>query len=71
MHPVRQISVGFYATPKLKISEIAFAAGFQSLSQFNRIFKSFSGKSPTKFRAAEAYGSTPVGRPPTGEQRKT
>src|SRR5215831_14233221 len=26
----------------MRISEIAFAAGFQSLSQFNRVFKSFS-----------------------------
>ena len=34
----------------LRISEIAFAAGFQSLSQFNRIFKRFSGKSPTQYR---------------------
>src|SRR6476659_9402977 len=38
--------------PRLRISEIAFAAGFQSLSQFNRVFKRFSGKSPTKYRAA-------------------
>ena len=37
----------------LRISEIAFAAGFQSLSQFNRVFKKFSGKSPTQFRAAK------------------
>ena len=37
--------------PKLRISEIAFAAGFQSLSQFNRVFKKFSGKSPTQYRA--------------------
>jgi AraC-like DNA-binding protein len=36
----------------LRISDIAFAAGFQSLSQFNRVFKSFSGKSPTQYRAA-------------------
>src|SRR5262245_6485500 len=35
----------------LRISEIAFAAGFQSLSQFNRVFKRFSGKSPTQYRA--------------------
>ena len=35
---------------RLRISEIAFAAGFQSLSQFNRVFKKFSGKSPTDFR---------------------
>jgi len=36
----------------LRISEIAFAVGFQSLSQFNRVFKRFSGKSPTQYRAA-------------------
>jgi AraC-like DNA-binding protein len=36
----------------LRISEIAFAVGFQSLSQFNRVFKKLSGKSPTEFRAA-------------------
>ena len=34
----------------LRISEIAFAVGFQSLSQFNRVFKKFSGKSPTECR---------------------
>jgi AraC-like DNA-binding protein len=35
----------------LRISDIAFAAGFQSLSQFNRVFKRLSGKSPTAFRS--------------------
>jgi AraC-like DNA-binding protein len=35
----------------LRVSDIAFAAGFQSLSQFNRIFKRVSGRSPTQFRA--------------------
>ena len=35
----------------LRISDIAFAAGFQSLSQFNRVFKIFCGKSPTEYRA--------------------
>src|SRR3954470_12670009 len=34
----------------LRVSEIAFAVGFQSLSQFNRVFKRFSGKSPTEYR---------------------
>jgi AraC-like DNA-binding protein len=38
----------------LRVSEIAFAAGFQSLSQFNRVFKKFSGKSPTEYRASRA-----------------
>lgn len=36
----------------LRISEIAFAVGFQSLSQFNRVFKKLCGKSPSAYRAA-------------------
>lgn len=36
----------------LRVSEIAFATGFQSLSQFNRTFKKFAGKSPTEYRTA-------------------
>ena len=42
----------------LRISEIAFAAGFQSLSQFNRVFKRFSGKTPTQYRAAAVGAPT-------------
>ena len=38
------------------ISEIAFAAGFQSLSQFNRVFKKFAGSSPTKYRLKKVAG---------------
>jgi AraC-like DNA-binding protein len=41
----------------LRVSDIAFAAGFQSLSQFNRVFKKLAGKSPTQFRAAKRGGS--------------
>lgn len=37
-----------------RISEIAFAVGFQSLSQFNRVFKSLTRQSPSQFRAAGA-----------------
>jgi len=40
-----------------RITEIAFAAGFQSLSQFNRVFKRFSGKSPTQYREGESVAS--------------
>jgi AraC-like DNA-binding protein len=40
----------------LRISEIAFEVGFQSLSQFNRVFKRLSGKSPTAYRAAQLRG---------------
>ncbi len=45
----------------LRISQIAFAAGFQSLSQFNRVFKRFSDTSPTQYRAA-AYAPTGLGK---------
>lgn len=42
----------FLQNPNLRISEIAFEVGFQSLSQFNRSFKKVTGKSPTAFRSA-------------------
>ena len=42
----------------LRISEIAFAVGFQSLSQFNRVFKKLTGKSPTAYRAARKTAQT-------------
>lgn len=38
----------------LRISEVAFAVGFQSLSQFNRVFKILSGKSPSQYRAMQS-----------------
>ena len=44
----------------LRVSEIAFAAGFQSLSQFNRVFKRFSGGSPTQYRASKRMTPEPV-----------
>ena len=44
---------GLLRNPKQRISEIAFAAGFQSLSQFNRVFKHLSGKTPTDYRAMD------------------
>ncbi len=36
--------------PKLRITEIAFEVGFQSLSQFNRAFKVVTGKAPSAYR---------------------
>jgi AraC-like DNA-binding protein len=38
----------------LRISEIAFEVGFQSLSQFNRVFKKLAGRSPTQYRATRS-----------------
>ena len=45
----------------LRVSEIAFASGFQSLSQFNRVFKKFSGRSPTEYRATQSAKQKPRG----------
>jgi len=36
--------------PNLRISEIAFTAGFQSLSHFNRVFRRIAGESPSRYR---------------------
>lgn len=36
--------------PHKRISEAAFEAGFQSLSQFNRVFRRVAGESPTSYR---------------------
>ena len=37
--------------PNLRISEIAYEVGFQSLTHFNRVFKKTVGESPTEYRA--------------------
>jgi AraC-like DNA-binding protein/ligand-binding sensor protein len=37
--------------PNLRISEVAFDVGFQSLTHFNRIFRNITGESPTQYRA--------------------
>ena len=36
--------------PNLRVSEIAFEVGFQSLTHFNRVFKKITGQSPTDYR---------------------
>jgi len=42
--------------PNLRVSEIAYDVGFQSLTQFNRTFKRVFGQSPTTFRARLSSG---------------
>lgn len=37
--------------PNLRVSEIAFEVGFQSLTHFNRVFKKVLGQTPTDYRA--------------------
>lgn len=36
--------------PSLRVSEIAYEVGFQSLTHFNRVFKRILGRSPTAYR---------------------
>ena len=36
--------------PNLRVSEIAFEVGFQSLTHFNRVFRKITGQSPTSYR---------------------
>ena len=44
--------------PNLRISEVAFEIGFQSLSQFNRTFKKITGRSPSEARTIASPRST-------------
>lgn len=37
------------------VSQIAFDCGFQSLAQFNRMFKRFAGQTPTEFRRSPNF----------------
>jgi AraC-like DNA-binding protein/ligand-binding sensor protein len=38
--------------PHKRVSEAAFEAGFQSLSQFNRVFNRYEGQAPTAYRGS-------------------
>ena len=53
--------------PQLRISEIAFEVGFQSLTHFNRIFRKLVGESPTRFR--ERSGAGEPAQPSTPSRR--
>ena len=49
--------------PNLRISEIAFAVGFQSLTHFNRMFSRIEGQSPTGVRVQRPDHSVANGMP--------
>jgi AraC-like DNA-binding protein len=36
--------------PQLRVNEVAYEAGFQSLTHFNRVFQKLVGQSPTEYR---------------------
>lgn len=42
--------------PNLRVSEIAYEVGFQSLTHFNRVFRRIVGKAPTLYRGKLAVG---------------
>ena len=44
--------------PNARISEVAFAVGFQSLTHFNRVFRKVLGESPTEYRRRLPRGGT-------------
>lgn len=41
--------------PEVRVSEIAFLIGYQSLSQFNRNFSRITGRTPTRYRSEELF----------------
>jgi len=46
------------ADPHRRLSDIAFAAGFQSIPSFNRVFKQYTGLSPTQYRMSLRFSSS-------------
>lgn len=49
--------------PHKRISEAAYDSGFQSLSQFNRVFRHFVGESPSDYREALHRRGAGLGEP--------
>jgi AraC-like DNA-binding protein len=45
--------------PQLRVSEVAYEVGFQSLTQFNRAFQKLLGHSPTEYRLKLQARKTP------------
>jgi AraC-like DNA-binding protein len=50
------------ANPNQSVSEIAYSVGFQSLTQFNRLFRRIVGQSPTTFRCSLRKACIPSNR---------
>jgi AraC-like DNA-binding protein len=51
--------------PHVRVSEAAYAAGFQSLSQFNRVFRRIAGEAPSAYREHVPVATLP----PPGRRR--
>jgi len=53
-------STGLLINPQLRVSEVAYEVGFQSLSHFNRGFQKLLGQSPTEYRLKVQGGKQPA-----------
>ena len=45
-----ELAARLLANPQVRISEVAYEAGFASLTHFNRMFRRLAGQSPSDFR---------------------
>jgi AraC-like DNA-binding protein len=50
------------SNPHLRVSEIAYTVGFQSLTHFNRVFHNLTGESPTHFRDKGVCPRAPISK---------
>lgn len=58
MHTARMLrAMGMLAAPRSRVSEVAVAVGFDSLSAFSHAFREFAGESPRDFRAEQHAAS--------------
>ena len=53
-------SKNLLSNPQLRVSEIAYEAGFQSLTHFNRVFQKILGQSPPEYRLKVQDGKKAV-----------
>jgi AraC-like DNA-binding protein/ligand-binding sensor protein len=49
--------------PHLRVSEIAYMVGFQSLTHFNRVFRNLTGESPSHFRENGSLSKRTLAKP--------
>ena len=55
--------------PNLRVSEIAYEVGFQSVTHFNRVFRRITGQSPTDFRCGRSVNSSSLKGCPAAKSR--
>ena len=64
-HRIEQVKQ-LLLNPHARVSEAAFSVGFQSLSQFNRLFRRIAGESPSAYRD-HLHGSRPASLRPLAQ----